>query len=366
MYDITEILNKTKSNIGSAFFYTPYKNEDSKSYIFGTPKKSIICKKQAEIENTLNEIDSLSKIYKYAYGFITYEVGYSFEEKLKHILQNLDEKLISFNFYNSDDVEIIPSKEISFKSIQSLLDTKNFAIKNLELNETESEYKRSISEIKRLIAVGDTYQVNYTLKSKFNFSGNIAPFVASLIFNQSAEYSAFINDENKYIISSSPELFFRTEGDKIISKPMKGTKKRGINLNDDFAKSDELVRSKKDKAENIMIVDLLRNDIGKISKFNSVKAEPLFEIEKFETLFQMTSTVSGELKEKSFASIIKNLFPCGSITGAPKIRTMEIINSLEKEKRGIYTGTIGLIDNGDFNFNIPIRTITINKNNNSG
>ncbi|MCF6269533.1 MAG: aminodeoxychorismate synthase component I [Melioribacteraceae bacterium] len=366
MYDIIEILNKIKHNVGSAFFYTPYKNDDTKSYIFSTPKKTIICKNLEEIESTLNEIDSLSKIYKYAYGFITYEVGYSFEEKLKQLFKETRDKLISFNFYNCEDVKIIPSKEISFKSIQSLLGRKNFTIKNLELNQTESEYEKSIKEIKRLIEIGDTYQVNYTLKSKFNFDGDITSFVASLIFNQSAEYTAFINDENNYIISSSPELFFKTDGDKIISKPMKGTIKRGINLDDDFAKSEQLKSSKKDKAENIMIVDLLRNDIGKISKFNSVTAKPLFEIEKFETLFQMTSTVSGELKEKSFSSIIKNLFPCGSITGAPKIRTMEIINSLERGKRGIYTGTIGLIDNGDYNFNIPIRTITINKNDSSG
>jgi len=366
MYDITEILSEVKNNIGSAFFYTPYKDEESKSYIFGAPQKSIVCKNLDEIETILKEIDSLSKKYKYAYGFITYEVGYSFEEKLEHFSKNSDGKLISFNFYNAEDVKIVPSKNISFKKIKSLLETKCFDIENLELNETKSEYEKNIEEIRRLIAIGDTYQVNYTLKSKFNFNGDITAFVASLIFNQSAEYSAFINDEDNYTISISPELFFMTDGDIIISKPMKGTIKRGINIDDDFTKSEQLKNSKKDRAENIMIVDLLRNDIGKISKYNSVKASPLFKIQKYETLFQMTSTVSGELKEKLFSSIVQNLFPCGSITGAPKIRTMEIINRLEKEPRGVYTGTIGIIENGDFNFNIPIRTITISKYNNSG
>ncbi|MCK5457357.1 MAG: aminodeoxychorismate synthase component I, partial [Melioribacteraceae bacterium] len=366
MNDISEILDKVKNNIGSSFFYTPYKNEDSKSFIFASPQKSISCKNPEEIETTLKEIDSLSKIYKYAYGFITYEVGYSFEEKLNHLFNKSDEKLIFFNFYNDEDVKVILSNEISFKNIKSLLDVKNFSIDNVELNETQSEYEKNIEEIRRLIAVGDTYQVNYTLKSKFNFNGDITSFVASLIFNQSAEYSAFINEENNFIISISPELFFKTDGNRIISKPMKGTIKRGINIDDDFTKSMQLERSKKDRAENIMIVDLLRNDIGKISEFNSVKANPLFEIQKYETLFQMTSTVTGELKEKSFSPIIKNLFPCGSITGAPKIRTMEIINRLENNRRGIYTGTIGIIGNGDFNFNIPIRTITTNKNEGTG
>ena len=161
-------------------------------------------------------------------------------------------------------------------------------------------------------------------------------------------------------------MFIQTDGNKIKSKPMKGTIKRGINLAEDSLKSKQLFESEKDKAENIMIVDLLRNDIGKISKVNSVVANPIFEIEKYESLFQMTSTVSGELTQTSFSSIIKNLFPCGSITGAPKIRTMEIINNLESENRGIYTGTIGIIDNGNLNFNIPIRTISIDKSSHKG
>ena len=110
-----------------------------------------------------------------------------------------------------------------------------------------------------------------------------------------------------------------------------------------------------------MIVDLLRNDLGKISKINSVTAKPIFEIEKYETVFQMTSTVKAVLQENSFKSIIRNIFPCGSITGAPKIRTMEIIKKLEKESRGIYTGTIGIIENKIFTFNVPIRTISIDK-----
>lgn len=366
MYDITEILNKVKNNVNSSFFYTPYKNEDSKSFIFGSPQKSIICKNQEDVKSTLEEIDSLSKIYQYAYGFLTYEVGYSFEEKLKNLLKKSNEKLITFHFYNAENVEVIPSQKISFKSIDSSFNLKNFEITNLDLNEKEFEYEKNIKKIKEFIAAGDTYQVNYTLKSKFNFNGDIASFVANLIFNQSAEYSAFINEQNNFIISISPELFFRTDGNRIISKPMKGTKKRGVNIEDDFTKLNELENSKKDRAENIMIVDLLRNDIGKISEYNSVKAKNIFEIEKYETLFQMTSTVSGKLKEKSFSSIIENLFPCGSITGAPKLRTMRIINGLEKERRGIYTGTIGLIDNGNYIFNIPIRTITIDKDDKRG
>ena len=182
-----------------------------------------------------------------------------------------------------------------------------------------------------------------------------------MLFNQSASYTAIINDTDRFIIYISPELFFKTKGNGIISKPMKGTIKRGRNLIEDKIQKERLANSKKDKAENIMIVDLLRNDLGKISKIDSVKAQSVYEIEKYETVFQMTSTVKGNYNGKSFKSIIENLFPCGSITGAPKIRTMEIIKYLEKEDRGVYTGTIGKIEKKNFTFNIPIRTITIDK-----
>ena len=182
-----------------------------------------------------------------------------------------------------------------------------------------------------------------------------------MIFNQSAEYSALINTGEGFIISISPELFFDVKGKSINAKPMKGTIKRGLTTEEDKIKVQTLLNSKKDKAENIMIVDLLRNDLGRISEFNSVKVASKFDIEKYESLFQMTSKVEAELKEKNFEEIIKNIYPCGSITGAPKIRTMEIINELETEPRGIYTGAIGIIEKDKYKFNVPIRTIKISK-----
>ncbi len=359
--DIVEILNFVSQKRNSAFFYTPLKNGDEKSYFFREPSKSIICTNAQVINDSLNEIEKSSREFDFVYGSISYETGYYFEDRLKPLLDMGKQRFLSFHFFNKDEVEEIPTSDISFKNIEQLLNQSNFSISDLELNESETEYKKKIQKIKKHIAEGNTYQVNYTLKAKFNYKGEVPSLIAQLLFKQSASYTSVINEENNFIISVSPELFFKTEGNKIISKPMKGTIKRGVNIEDDFVKSEQLKGSRKDKAENIMIVDLLRNDIGKLSKFNSVKAKPLFEIEKYETLFQMTSTVTGELKKKSFHEIVKNLYPCGSITGAPKIRTMEIINNLEKEPRGVYTGTIGMINRDDFTFNIPIRTITLNK-----
>ena len=366
MNDILEILKYIEDQKGSSFFYTPLKTGDEFSYIFKSPEFIIDCFSKNDIDKTLLKIDELKEKYPYAYGFITYEVGYSFEERLSHLLKDINDKLISFSFFNSDAVEKIKTKNINFNSIFEILKQDISPIKKFQLNTDYKEYLQNIGIIKDLIKKGDTYQVNYTLKSHFDFDGDIKTLFARLLFNQSASYTAIINDENKYIISISPELFLKTEDNKITSKPMKGTTKRGLNRLEDDRERVNLANSSKDKAENIMIVDLLRNDLGKISKTNSVVAGPIYEIEKYETVYQMTSTVKAELVNNSFNSIIRNIFPCGSITGAPKIRTMEIINKLEKESRGVYTGTIGIMENNNFIFNIPIRTVSIDSKQKKG
>lgn len=364
--DIIKILEFVTKNAESAFFYTPLINGNEISYLFKKSHESVICKNLNDLNKSLELIDEFSNKYDFAYGSIPYETGYFFEEKLKSLFKNNEGQFLSFYFFYKNEVEVIPTKNIDFRNINKLFNETNFVINKMGLNESQKEYEAKIERIKKYISKGDTYQVNYTLKAKFDYSGEVKKFIAQLIFKQSASYTSIINEKNNFIISVSPELFFKTEGDKIISKPMKGTIKRGNNYEKDSGQIKYLRNSEKDKAENIMIVDLLRNDFGKLSKYSSIKAEPLFEIEKYETLYQMTSTVTGELKNKSFAEIIKNLFPCGSITGAPKIRTMEIINELEKEKRGVYTGTIGIINKKDFIFNIPIRTITLSKLTNKG
>ena len=334
--------------------------------------------------------------------------GYLFEEKLKKHLTGNNEVLIQFIFFKEKNVEVIPSKDISISH-----DLGKYKIKNFKLDTTKQKFSQHINKIKKFIEEGDTYQVNYTLKGNFKFSGDIKNLFQTLIFNQSASYSAFINNDDNFILSHSPELFFETNGNSIITKPMKGTARRGHELVSDRHNKYNLENDEKNKAENLMIVDLLRNDLGKISEYGKVKVKKLFEIEKYESLYQMVSTVKAELRttdskksiselksvilkksstEKSFANfnekifpfgrndtkinkrdnfdstsnislteIIKNIFPCGSITGAPKIRTMEIINELEKKTRGIYTGAIGIGNKHFSSFNVAIRTLSINK-----
>ena len=362
MTEILEILKFISSNSGASFFYTPLNNGDEYSYIFKSPVESIECHNKSAIEDTLIKIDELKSKYPFANGYICYEVGYFFEERLEKLLEEKSEsKLISFDFFDNTSVEKIRTSDINFSRLVEKLSSCEDQIGNFRLNTDFTEYEKNISNIKDLIAKGDTYQVNYTLKSLFNFEGDITTLFLQMLFNQSASYTAIINDKDRFIISISPELFFKTEEEVIISKPMKGTIRRGRNIHEDKMQKEQLANSMKDKAENIMIVDLLRNDLGKISEIDTVSANPIYEIEKYETVYQMTSTVQGKLNEISFKSIVENLFPCGSITGAPKIRTMEIINEMEKKERGIYTGTIGIIEKENFTFNVPIRTITIDK-----
>ncbi|MCK5851593.1 chorismate-binding protein, partial [bacterium] len=227
----------------------------------------------------------------------------------------------------------------------------------------QNDYNSSIEKIQKYIAAGDTYQVNYTFPLEGSYTENTIDWYYNLCMAQRAPYCCYINFDDFSVLSISPELFFQRKGNKIITKPMKGTAKRGRWNAEDIEILDKLQNSKKNRAENLMIVDLLRNDLGRIAKTGSVKTLSLFDIEKYDTVFQMTSTIEAECDKKtSLNEILKALFPCGSITGAPKIRTMEIINEVEKHPRGIYTGAIGYIKpGGDCIFNVPIRTITIKK-----
>jgi len=224
------------------------------------------------------------------------------------------------------------------------------------------EYDRSVSRIKELIAAGDTYQVNYTfpLTSSFN-GGDAFSWYRDLCLAQGSQYSAYLDLGRYKVLCLSPELFFERQGNHVITRPMKGTARRGRWLAEDREMAEWLKNSEKNRAENVMIVDLLRNDLGKVSVPGSVRVSSLFDLERFETVWQMTSTVESTLCDgTSLVDLMRALFPCGSITGAPKIRTMQIIRELERFPRGVYTGAIGFLKpDGDCVFNVAIRTVVI-------
>ncbi|HEU4507925.1 MAG TPA: aminodeoxychorismate synthase component I [Pyrinomonadaceae bacterium] len=226
---------------------------------------------------------------------------------------------------------------------------------------SRADYDRSVTRIRELIAAGDTYQVNYSFPLTTSFNSDPYSWYRSLCMAQRAPYSTYLDLGRYKVLCLSPELFFERRGDHVITKPMKGTIRRGRWLEEDQQLARHLRESTKDRAENVMIVDLLRNDLGKVSVPGSVRVSSLFDVERFETVWQMTSTVESTLRSgTSLVDLMTALFPCGSITGAPKIRTMEIIRELEPFTRGAYTGAIGFIQpGGDCIFNVAIRTVVV-------
>ena len=225
----------------------------------------------------------------------------------------------------------------------------------------KNEHEVAVSRIRELIAAGDTYQVNYSFPLTSTFSGDAYAWYRKLCVAQGAPYSVYLDLGRYQVLCLSPELFFERQGDHVVTKPMKGTKTRGRWLDEDLEHAAWLRESRKDQAENVMIVDLLRNDLGKVSVPGSVRVSSLFDVERFETVWQMTSTVESTLRPgTNLVELMSALFPCGSITGAPKIRTMQIIRELEPFPRGIYTGAIGFLrPGGNCIFNVAIRTVVI-------
>ncbi len=216
-----------------------------------------------------------------------------------------------------------------------------------------------MARIKGHIASGDTYQVNYTLRQRRTFRGE--PWEFFLQTCTDAPYAAFIDTDAYSLCSASPELFFSLHGKRIHSKPMKGTAARGKTPAEDRANARWLYHSEKNRAENVMIVDMIRNDLGRIARTGSVHVPRLYAVEKYPSVWQMTSTVEARTAA-SLPDILRALFPCASITGAPKVKTMEIIAAIETTPRNIYTGAIGLIAPGRrARFSVAIRTTLIDK-----
>ncbi|QJF24440.1 aminodeoxychorismate synthase component I [Mammaliicoccus vitulinus] len=233
---------------------------------------------------------------------------------------------------------------------------------------SDAELAHHIHTIQDEIRLGNTYQVNYTTRLTAQSIQDGYAYFKSLTAESHGDYEAYIEHDDETIISISPELFFQFGRHQhlehtLLTKPMKGTIARGGSLTEDEENLTTLKHSKKDRAENVMIVDLLRNDLSKISKVGTVETIDLFKIEKYKTVYQMTSTVRSQLKDRlSLFNVLQALFPCGSITGAPKESTMRIIKNLEKTARGIYCGAIGLLlPDGRMIFNVPIRTIYNNE-----
>lgn len=282
--------------------------------------------------------------------------------------KNKIEKLTSQNLSSLDFPESVvfeKENEISPEEIEKQF-SKNYTGFSVDLNPTitKEKYIENVNLLKSNIRKGNIYEINYCITFEAN-KAIINPFEVYKKLNHinQSPFSAFIKMQDKFIICSSPELFLSKRANKLITKPIKGTARRSLNLEEDEKIKNELRQSLKERTENVMIVDVARNDLSRIARKGSVKVEKLYDIESFSQVHQMVSTVSCELKENiSFKEIIHATFPMASMTGAPKIKAMELIDKIENYNRGPFSGTIGIInEKGDFDLNVLIRSIFYNE-----
>lgn len=307
---------------------------------FSNPLKIIEAFDNESFKLAFEDIEKYSKNH-YLLGYIRYEAKDVF------LGRQIKTDMPLFYFEVFQDFEPFEPQEINFAERLNPIAQISY-----------DEYSKSLQEIKNLIAKGDTYQVNYTYDYQVFSQLEGFKLYQQILKNQKTPYNAYIKNQYEEILSFSPELFFEIEGNKIKTKPMKGTAKRGQTAEEDRQNIQFLQNDIKNRAENVMIVDLLRNDLGKIAKTGSVEVGKLFEVETHNTVHQMTSEISAELlPNRTLYNIFEAIFPCGSVTGAPKISTMDIIDRLEVGEREIYCGAIGLISPEKIVFSVPIRIL---------
>jgi para-aminobenzoate synthetase/4-amino-4-deoxychorismate lyase len=317
---------------------------------FTNPARVMRATQPAEVRSALEEADAAVRGGMYAAGFIAYEAAPAFDPALAV----------------NEPVAGLPLLWVAlYESCQVAAGTPSSGRIPRDLAWTplvdRPSYDGAIERIREYIAAGATYQVNYTWPLRCEFEGDPRPWFDALWTAQRPAYAAYVDSGNHIILSASPELFFRLNGGTITTRPMKGTRARGLWPEQDRRNAHGLRASEKDQAENLMIVDLLRNDIGRVAEPGTVNVPRLFDIERYETVWQMTSTITAHTNSR-VPEIIRALFPCGSVTGAPKVRTMQIIRELESHPRGVYCGSVGWwAPDGDAEFNVAIRTVTIDR-----
>ncbi len=358
--------------------------------LFTAPLRVCVAFSIAEIPPLFAEVESAIAAGHFAAGFFSYECASCFEPKAGTRAAPDGNPLAWFGIYEPSYVfdhatgKFEGAEPPELEQFRSRLPNAEAANRTpdpeiaAEFALSESEYTQRIAQIHEWIRAGDVYQLNFTGPMEFDAPGSAAALYARLRARQPVDYGAFLHCEpGQRILSFSPELFFRIdesgphcggsrEGSsrcgarRIVTRPMKGTARRGRTTREDREIAEWLANDPKNRSENVMIVDLVRNDLGRVAQTGSVKVEQLFAVERYPTLWQMTSTVSAELRpEAGFYDVFRALFPCGSVTGAPKVRATQLIAQLEDAPRGIYTGAIGFFSSRQTVFNVAIRTLEL-------
>jgi len=345
------------------------------SRLFTAPIRICTARQPAELPALFAEIEHATAVGQFAAGYFAYECGVFFEPSV--VLRpgippqplawfGIFERVWLFDHCSGAFRDGEPPALEKFKRQAEDDVSPSSASLDCMLSLSEQEYGQRIAAIHEWVRAGDVYQLNFTVPMSVRARGGTATLYRRLRNRQPAPYGAFLHTTSAHrILSFSPELFFDLEEDarkrRITTRPMKGTARRGRTTGEDSAIAEWLRNDAKNRSENIMIVDLLRNDLGRLCIFGSVRAESLFAVERYPTLWQMTSTVTGELRpDVKYQQIFRALFPCGSVTGVPKVRAMQLLAELEEQSRGVYTGTIGFFSKERTVFNVAIRTLELN------
>ncbi|GAB4164657.1 MAG: aminodeoxychorismate synthase component I [Candidatus Promineifilaceae bacterium] len=320
--------------------------------LFQQPRQILVADKPAAVLPALRALEAaINQERLYAAGFLAYEAAAAFGLTV-HPPDQMPARLplLWFGIFDAPvSLSCLPVSAAPYQlgSWQPAL--------------SPETYQTAITRIKAYIARGHTYQINYTFPLTASFSGDPYALFVDMAAAQKGQYAAYLDNGEWAVCSASPELFFQLDSELLTSRPMKGSAARGRTLAEDEAQMAWLAQSEKNQAENVMIVDMIRNDMGRVARTGSVSVSQLFTVERYPTILQMTSTVAAATNA-SVTDILAHMFPCASITGAPKVRTMELIRELEPQPRGVYTGSIGYIaPERQARFQVAIRTVTVDR-----
>ena len=325
--------------------------EHARSLCFSDPLDVLVATDGDDVLQLLSDLDAARSNGRCVAGCLAYEAGGPLMDLPSRPLPN-DEPLAWFGIYDAPT-------PVNASDVQQALDalSETASVETVRFDRSRTAYRAAIRRIHDHIRAGNVYQINYTAPLRFRWQGDPRVLYRHGRRRQRVPYGAYVHRGTDRVLSWSPELFFHQSGRRIVTRPMKGTIRRGHTPDEDRRLRDALASDPKNRAENLMIVDLLRNDLSRCCTPGSVRVPHLFTTEPYETVTQMTSTVEGTLRaDVGLADVLHALFPCGSITGAPKHRAMQIIEDLEPTPRGVYCGAIGYAGPTDATFNVAIRT----------
>jgi para-aminobenzoate synthetase/4-amino-4-deoxychorismate lyase len=350
----------------------PARADGAHSRLFLSPSRTLTATDAPSLDDLFEQVESAVQRGHFAVGCFSYECGNCFEPKAGLRPAGPGQPLAWLGIYPQCHVfdhaagRFVDGGPAEVVNELSAGEAGPAQAVEVHLGIDGAEYAERIAAIHELIRSGDVYQLNFTFPLRFKVQGCAADLYATLRGRQPVAYGAFLHlDSGRTILSFSPELFFRLDGrqatQRIVTRPMKGTAPRGRTTAEDRAVAEWLRDDAKNRSENVMIVDLLRNDLGRLCKYGTVHVGELFAVERHPSLWQMTSTIGGDLRSGvRYRDIFRALFPSGSVTGAPKVRAMQLLAQLEGEPRGVYTGAIGFFSGDQTVFNVAIRTIEFN------